>query len=93
MLLKVLILLLVLSTTSLAQITKPGVEGSNGGTLLGRALTVNCDNVCIICSLSSTILTISFNPSCSSGPPPQFYLAYRGVTMTYLGVNMTYLGR
>jgi hypothetical protein len=49
------------------QITKPGVQAENGGSVLGRALTVNCDNVCIVCSLSGTTLSISLSGACSGG--------------------------
>lgn len=68
------LLLLLFPSICYGQITKPGVQAENGGSVLGRALTVNCDDVCIVCSLSGTTLTLSFNPICSSGPPTGDYL-------------------
>lgn len=88
-----LFLLILFPCVAYGQITKPGVQAENGGSVLGRALTINCDNVCIVCNLTGTTMNITFSSSCSSGPPTQYYLAYQGVTMTYLGVKMTYLGR
>jgi hypothetical protein len=67
----VLIFLSLLPIISFAQIGPGGftprgsVQAQNGGSALGTALTINCDNVCISCSLSGTTLTIS--DTCTGG--------------------------
>ena len=50
-----------------AQITKPGVQAENGGSVLGRALSVNCDGSCILCTLTGTTMNITFSSSCGGG--------------------------
>lgn len=87
-----------LITMAFAQVGPGGVtprgsiQGKNGGTPLGTALTVNCDGNCILCTLSGTTMTISFNSSCSSGPTTPT-VTYLGVNVTYLGVPVLYLGK
>lgn len=61
------IFLLLMPTICYAQISKPGVQAENGGTVLGRALTINCDGNCIQCNLSGTTMNITFSSSCSGG--------------------------
>lgn len=62
-----LILMILFPTISYGQITKPGVQAENGGSVLGRALSVNCDGSCILCTLTGTTMNISFNTSCGGG--------------------------
>lgn len=87
-----LFLLMIFPTISYGQISKPGVQAENGGSVLGRALTVNCDNVCIVCGLSGTTVTISFNPLCSSGPPPSTNLTFLGVNLQFNGTLLMFKG-
>lgn len=61
------LVLMLLPITAYAQISKPGVQAENGGTVLGRALTINCDGNCIQCNLTGTTMNITFSSSCSGG--------------------------
>lgn len=67
------ILLMLLPIAAYGQISKPGVEAQNGGSVLGRALSINCDNNCIVCTLTGTTMNITFSNSCGSSSP-QFLL-------------------
>ena len=87
-----LLLFVLYPCLAYGQISKPGVEGMNGGSVLGRALSINCDNVCILCSLSGTTMTVAFNSSCS-GSVPTASVTYLGTKVTYLGVPVLYLGK
>lgn len=85
-----LLLLLIFPITAYGQITKPGVEGQNAGSPLGRALTVNCDGNCIICTMSNTIMTISFSSSCSSSPSES--LTFLSIPLQFQGTLLQFKG-
>lgn len=88
-----LVLLILFPLTAYGQITKPGVQAENGGTILGRALTVNCDNNCIVCSLSGTTLTISLSSSCSGGSSGGNVVTVLGQLMMVNGNIVQILGQ
>lgn len=87
-------LIFLLPSVCFGQITKPGVNGQNWGTNIGRALTINCSNIqvggnCLTCTMLGTTMTIALTSSCT---PPSLFVTYLGVQATYLGQTVTYLG-
>ena len=61
-----LLIFMLFPSLAFGQISKPGVEASNAGTIIGHANTVNCDGTYSVCTMSGSVLTITSSGGSSS---------------------------